>query len=150
MHAVATTLSTRIYLRLQEIHTAAVEICLLPSVTRVTSLQSKGVPKTSGRSFTAPGNYPSDCLVSATPGKGSIAANSKARIKVSGAAGITGKQGDKAAGKQVGNFLPPGSRRRSRRNTLFPHPPHRVLHPAGSIGCPPHSQYRIMQLLLLC
>lgn len=35
----------RNYLRLQEIHTTVVKICLMPSVTRVTSWQSKGVTK---------------------------------------------------------------------------------------------------------
>lgn len=45
LYTVATILSTRIYLRLQEIHTTVVKICSLPSVTRVTSLQSRGVIK---------------------------------------------------------------------------------------------------------
>lgn len=45
LYTVATILSTRIYLRLQEIHTTVVKICSLPSVTRVTSLQSREVIK---------------------------------------------------------------------------------------------------------
>lgn len=109
-------------------------------------LAKQELPKASGTALTAPGNCPSVCLVSATLGKASRAADSKARIKVSGAAGITGKRGDKTAGKQVGNFLPPGSR----RNTpSFPTPsplgpPSCWKYKAGS-----HSQYSIMHVCLL-
>lgn len=51
--------------------------------------------QTPGRALTAPGNCPSGCLVSATLGKASIATDSKAKIKVSRAAGILESKGTK-------------------------------------------------------
>lgn len=91
-------------------------------------MQSKRVTKDI-RHYIALSNRPSVCLASAALVKANLAANSKARIGVSGAADITGKEEDKRTGKEVGILLPPHNR--SRRNT----PDFPMLSSLGSPSC---------------
>lgn len=152
MHAVATTVSTRIYLRLQEIHTAALKTCLLPSVTRVTCLQSKGVTKDIRQTLDCSWQLPL-CLPGLShtrkrqhscrlQSKDQSEWSSRYHWKSKG----TKQQGSRwgtsclqAVGVGVGGTHP-----------VFPLPPLWALHPAGSTRWPLHSQYSIMQLRLLC